>query len=51
MLIKTLLNKCYPVKGFTYGKVGLHYKTVLVKVKEREGSRGLCSQCNKIGPT
>jgi transposase len=51
MLIKTLLNKCYPVKGFIYGKVRLNDTKITVKVTERKGSQGLCSQCKKAAPT
>jgi transposase len=51
MLIKTLLNKCYPVKGFIYGKVFLHDTKITVKVKERKGSQGLCCQCKRSAST
>jgi len=51
MLIKTLLNKCYPVKGFIYGKVTLCNTKITVKVKERKGTQGLCSRCKKAAPT
>lgn len=51
MLIKTLLNKCYPVKGFIYGKVILNNNRITVKVKERNGSQGLCCQCKRAAPT
>ncbi len=51
MLIKTLLNKCYPVKGFIYGKVILSDNKITVKVKEHKRSQGLCNQCKKAAPT
>lgn len=51
MLIKTLLNNCYPVKGFIYGKVFLHNAKITVKVKERKGSQGVCCRCKKAAPT
>ena len=51
MLIKTLLNRCYPVKGFIYGKVILNNTRITVKVKERKGSQGLCFRCKKAAPT
>ncbi|WP_203415483.1 transposase family protein [Candidatus Scalindua japonica] len=51
MLIKTLLNKCYPVKGFIYGNVILSDTKITVKVKERKGTRGLCNQCKEAAPT
>lgn len=45
MLIKTLLNKCYPVKHFVYGKVSLINDCVVVAISRRQGSLGQCSQC------
>jgi transposase len=45
MLIKTLLNKCYPVKHFVYGKVSLVNDRVIVTVSRRQNSLGQCSQC------
>ena len=51
MLIKTLLNRCYPVKGFIYGKVILNNTRITVKVKERKGSQGLCFRCKKAAPS
>ena len=51
MLIKTLLNKCYPVKGFVYCKVTLRDKIIMVYMKERKGTRALCSQCKRAVPT
>jgi transposase len=47
MLIKTLLNKCYPVKHFVYGKVSLVNDRVVVAVSRRQKSHGQCSQCLK----
>lgn len=48
MLIKTLLNKCYPVKHFIYGKVSLVNERVMVAVSRRQGSLGQCSQCYRV---
>jgi transposase len=45
MLIKTLLNKCYPVKFFVYGNVSLVNDRVVVAVNRRKNSLGQCSQC------
>lgn len=51
MLIKTLLNKCYPIKGFVYeDQTRLEGKRVVVTIKERKNSQGLCSQCLKPSP-
>lgn len=51
MLIKTLLNKCYPIKNFVYeDQTRLEGKSVVVTIKERKNSRGLCSQCLKPSP-
>ena len=48
MLIKTLLNKCYPVKHFVYGKVSLVNDHVVVAVSRRQNSLGQCSQCLRM---
>ena len=37
MLIKTLLNKCYPVKNFVYGNVG---NVGLVNFKNNYSTKG-----------
>ena len=50
MLIKTILNKSYPVKNFVYGKVSLKADTVIVKVHNRQGSLGQCSECRQASP-
>lgn len=51
MLIKTLLNKCYPVKNFVYGKVRLCGEAILIEVQHRKGTKGLCCKCKKAAPT
>ena len=54
MLVKTILNKVYPIKGFVYGKVeGSQWEgkaSLEVEVRPREGSRGICSGCGKKRP-
>ena len=45
MLIKTLLNRCYPVKNFVYGNVSLVNDHVIVAVSRWQNSLGRCSQC------
>lgn len=51
MLIKTILNKCYPVKNFVYGKTKENGKTIFIEVKEKKGTQGLCSLCKEAAPT
>lgn len=51
MLIKTILNKTYPVKGFVYGKVSLENNVIVVQVTSRRNSRAVCSCCEKLSPT
>ena len=46
MLIKTLLNDCYPVKRFVYGKTSLRGNVISIEIATRKGSRGLCSDCS-----
>lgn len=51
MLIKTLLNQCYPIKGFVYGdQVRLKGKSVVVNIKHRKNSRSLCAHCQEPSP-
>lgn len=51
MLIKTLLNQCYPIKGFVYDdQVRLEGKSVIVNIQSRKNSRGLCSHCQEPSP-
>jgi transposase len=51
MLIKTILNKTYPVKGFVYGKVSLKNNVILVDVTPRKNIRAICSCCHQPSPT
>jgi len=58
MLLKTLLNRVHPVKGFIYGKIKLVEDVLVpngmrleVQLRSRAGSRGICSGCGKAGGT
>jgi len=58
MLLKTLLNRVHPVKGFIYGKARWVEDDSLpngarleVQLRSRVGSRGLCSGCGQAGAT
>lgn len=51
MLIKTILNKTYPVKGFVYGKVSLLNNAIVVELTSRKNSRAICSCCHQPAPT
>jgi len=52
MLIKTLLNKCYHIKGFVYKNAKLiNDKTIKVEINARKNSKGQCSECNAKCPT
>jgi len=58
MLLKTLLNRVHPVKGFVYEKqqmvedptqpTGLR---IDVQVRARGNGQGICSSCGRRGPT
>ena len=50
MLIKTILNNCYPVKRFVYGKTVLTGNKIIVEISARRGSRGLCGSCGREAP-
>jgi transposase len=58
MLLKTLLNRVHPVKGFVYQKDNLvddptqpNGVRVEVPTRPRRGSQGVCSGCGHPGPT
>jgi transposase len=51
MLIKTILNKTYPVKGFVYGKVSLLNNAIVVELTSRKNSQARCSWCHQPAPT
>ena len=57
MLLKTLLKRVHPVKGFIYQKISLVEDDSLpngvgleVQLRSRTGSKGLCSGCGQAGP-
>ena len=50
MLIKTLLNDCYPVKHFVYRKTSLTGNVISIEIASRKGSRGICSVCGRESP-
>jgi transposase len=52
--IKTLLNDVHPIKGFCYHLV--HWSSPIsgvltAQILSRKGSRGICSGCERPGPT
>lgn len=58
MLVKTLLNRVHPVKGFVYESVKLiddagvrNGARIEVKVRARRAARGACSSCGRRGAT
>lgn len=58
MLIKTLLNRVHPVKGFVYeadrlveDPAAANGCRIEVSVRARRGSRGYCSGCGRRGST
>jgi len=52
MDIKTILNRCHPIRGFVYGKSWFEEDQVIgVDVRPRCGARGICSGCGKRGRT
>lgn len=52
MLIKTLLNYCYPFKSFVYGKCTFNrnHGKLTVKIKARKNAKPICPHCEKSGP-
>ena len=58
MQVKTLLNRVHPVKGCVYGNVtrvadraAANGMRIEVELRSRKRSRGICSVCQKAGPT
>jgi len=58
MLLKTLLNRVHPVKGFVYDKDALvadptqpNGVGIEAHLRARKGSAGVCSGCGQRGPT
>lgn len=54
VLIKTLLNKCHPLKRFVYGSVSFtdvkSKQSILVEVIPRKNSKTICSCCGNLAP-
>jgi transposase len=58
MLLKTLLNRVHPVKGFVYEKQEIVEDStqptgfrIDVQVRARGNGQGICSRCGRRGPT
>jgi transposase len=51
MDVKTILNKCHPIRPFVYGEAHFIGEEIHVEVHSRKGSRGLCGECGRRGPT
>ena len=55
MLIKTILNKIEKFKSFIYGKITLEWisgaEALIVEVKPRRNTKGICPKCWKRKPT
>jgi transposase len=52
MLLTTLLNKVHHFAGFVYEKAQIdeQSKEIMISVRSRKGSKGICSGCHKHGP-
>lgn len=51
MLVKTILNRCHPLKSFVYGPVALVGNVIHVEVAPRRNSRPRCGVCLRPGAT
>ena len=53
MQLKTILNLVHPIKGFVYesDRWDTQGVSILVTVRSRKNSRGVCSGCGRSGPT
>ena len=52
MRLKTILNKCHPLKSFTYEKAEFarNSREIIVKVVPRRNSKPLCGRCCQPAP-
>jgi transposase len=52
MELITLLNRCYPFKGFVYhhARFGSDHKSIEVTLRPRTGSAARCSNCRRPAP-
>jgi transposase len=51
MQLKTLLNRVHPIKGFVYDAVRFLGQEIEVMVRPRQGTKAICSGCERPGPT
>jgi transposase len=51
MDIKTILNRCHPIRPFVYGEARFVGDEIHVTVQPRKGSKGVCGECGRRGPT
>lgn len=50
MEIKTILNKCHPIRPFVYGEARFVGNEIQVEIRSRKKSKGVCSKCGCRGP-
>jgi transposase len=53
MLLKTILNRIHPIKGFIYTKAQMitePYEAITVSIEPRQNSKGACSVCGVKRP-
>lgn len=51
MSIKTILNRCHPIRYFVYGAARFVGEQIHVVVRPRAESMGQCGSCGRRGPT
>lgn len=51
MDIKTILNKCHPIRPFVYGTASFVGGEIHATIRARRGSTGQCGECGRRGPT
>lgn len=49
--IKTILNRCHPIRYFVYGAAVFVGQQIHIDVRPRHGSQGRCGDCGERGPT
>jgi len=51
MELRSILNKCHPIRPFVYGATRFVDDEIEVEVRPRQGSQGHCGECGRRGPT
>lgn len=51
MEIKSVLNRCHPIRPFVYGNTQFVDEDIHIEVRPRKNAKGVCGECGRKGPT